>query len=104
MEISRDKRTETEGTPFIRLRYSRQFQNAGHTHTIDAEAALDIGANPERREQIIRELEAGVELLARQITQHAARPVSEAHPPTPARPAAVPTASAPARTVGSSEP
>ncbi len=100
METSRDKRTETEGAPCIRLRYSRQFQNAGHTHTIDAEAALDIGANTERREQIIRELEAGVDLLARQITQRAARPASEAHPQTSARSGAapvVPAAPAPTR-------
>lgn len=86
MEISRDSMAETEGTTSIRLRYSRQFQSNGHAHTIDAEATVAVGASPERREQIIRELEAGVEQLARQITQRGTRPASEAQSPTPVRP------------------
>lgn len=85
MEISRDKTTETEGTTSIRLRYSRQFQNGGHAHTIDAEATLAIGAGLEKREQVIRELEAGVELLARQITQRSSRSTSEGQTQVPAR-------------------
>ena len=84
METSRDKTAETEMATAIRLRYSRQFQSGGHAHTIDAEATLAVGASPERREQIIRELEAGVEQLARQITQRSSRPASEARPQAPA--------------------
>lgn len=81
METSRDKITETEGTTSIRLRYSRQFQHSGHTHTIDAETALAVGASSEKRELVIRELEAGVEQLARQITQRGSRATSEIRPP-----------------------
>ena len=94
METSRDKTPETEGTTSIRLRYSRQFQNGGHAHTIDAEATLAVGAGPEKREQIIRELEAGVEQLARQITQRGSRSASEAYPQASARPSAAPAKSA----------
>jgi hypothetical protein len=88
METSRDTTAETEKTTAIRLRYSRQFQSGGHAHTIDAEATLAVGANPERREQIIRELEADVEQLARQITQRGSRPASEARSQAPAHPGA----------------
>ncbi len=80
METSRDKNAENEGATSIRLRYSRQFQSGGHTHTIDAETVLTPGASPERREQLIRELEAGVEQLARQITQRGARPAASEAP------------------------
>lgn len=75
-----------EGTS-IRLHYSRQFQSSGHTHTIDAEALLPVGANQEKREQVIRELESGVDQLARQIAQRASRPMGEARTQVP-RPAA----------------
>lgn len=88
METSRDKITETGGTASIRLRYSRQFQNSGHTHTIDAETALAVGTSPETREQVLRELELSVEQLARQIVQRGSRPAGEAYPQTSARPGA----------------
>lgn len=85
MDISRDKAAGTEGETSIRLRYSRQFQSGGHAHTIDAETTLSVGAGPERREQVIRELEIGVEQLARQIIQHSSRSTSETrtHAPGP---------------------
>jgi hypothetical protein len=38
-----------------------------------------VGANQEAREQVIRELEMGVDLLARQIAQHTARSLDERH-------------------------
>lgn len=87
METNRDKITETGEIPSIRLHYSRQFQSGGHTHTIDAEAALAVGSSPERREQIIRELESSVEQLARQVAR-GSRPASEVHPQAQARPGA----------------
>ncbi len=58
MDTSRDRAAGVEGDASIRLRYSRQFQQSGHSHTIDAEATLPIGASQEVREQVIRELEA----------------------------------------------
>ncbi|HEY0757003.1 MAG TPA: hypothetical protein VGD98_23830 [Ktedonobacteraceae bacterium] len=86
METNRDKAAGSEGPSSISLRYSRQFQSGGHMHTIDAEAALAVGSSPEKREQIIRELELNVEQLARQVAQRAARPAGEIQPQAPARP------------------
>jgi hypothetical protein len=82
MDTSRDRAAGVKGGASIRLRYSRQFQQSGHSHTIDAEATLPIGASQEMREQVIHELEAEVDLLARQIVQRAGRPFEErrAHP------------------------
>lgn len=85
MDTSRDRSANPEGGTSIRLRYSRQFQSGGHAHNIDAEAMLPIGASQERREQIIRELETGVEQLARQIVQRTGRPVDEARAQTQSR-------------------
>lgn len=96
MDTSRD-RGAAEGVS-IRLRYSRQFQSGGHAHNIDAEATLPVGANSEKREQVIRELESNVEHLARQIVLRASRSSGEARPTTPARPASTsgaPTTPAP---------
>lgn len=90
MDTSRDRAVNPEGGTSIRLRYSRQFQSGGQAHTIDAEVALPLGTSQERREQIIRELETGVEQLARQIGQRGARPIDEARAQTPARPAGAP--------------
>jgi hypothetical protein len=77
MDTSRDRAAGVEGGASIRLRYSRQFQQSGHSHTIDAEATLPIGASQEVREQVIRELEAEVDLLARQIVQRVSRSFEE---------------------------
>ncbi|MGH2478966.1 MAG: hypothetical protein ACRDHW_04855, partial [Ktedonobacteraceae bacterium] len=79
METSREKAAGT-----IRLRYSRQFQSGGHTHTVDAESQLPVGASQEMREQVARELEWNVEQLARQIAQRGARPVEAVRPQAPA--------------------
>src|SRR5579885_1413166 len=86
MDISRERAADPEGGTTIRLRYSRQFQSGGHAHTIDAETTLPVGASQERREQVIRELEMGVEQLARQISQRGARPASETRSQAPTRP------------------
>lgn len=97
METNRDKAAGAEGGTSIRLRYSRQFQNGGHAHTIDAETTLSVGASPERREQVIRELELGVEQLARQIVQRGSRPTSEIRPQAAVRPTPEPATSAASR-------
>lgn len=112
MDTSRDRAANVEGGgASIRLRYSRQFQQSGHTHIIDAEATLPVGAEQEARELVIRELETGVDQLARQIVQRTAqsfderrtRPASRlaatGSPPTQeAHRSPEPTASAPATT------
>src|SRR5260221_9857897 len=74
----------TGGTA-IRLKYSRQFQQGGHTHTIDAEATLAAGIAPEQRERTTRELEASVELLARQINRRAASTAAAGEASVPSR-------------------
>ncbi len=66
----------------IRLHYSRQFQSGGHTHTVDAESLLPVGASQETREQVARELEWNVEQLARQIAQRGVRSGEMARPQT----------------------
>jgi len=78
MDTSRDRTAGLEGSgASIRLRYSRQFQHSGHAHSIDAEATLPVGADLEAREQVVRELEAGVDQLARQIVQRSTRNADE---------------------------
>jgi hypothetical protein len=82
MDTSRDRTAGIEGgNASIRLRYSRQFQHSGHTHSIDAEATLPVGADQEARELVVRELEAGVDQLARQIVQRSVRASDESRTP-----------------------
>lgn len=97
MDTSRDRAANPEGGTSIRLRYTRQFQSGSHAHSIDAEATLPPGVSQERREQIIREMEAGVEQLARQITQSASRSADETHAQNAGRPG-VPSATVPMAT------
>lgn len=88
METSREKATGT-----IRLRYNRQFQNGGHTHTIDAECLLPVGASQEAREQVAREIELSVAQLVQQIARQSTRSTEGARSQhaTPAPPAQVAT-------------
>ncbi len=86
MDTSSDKTAGSERGASIRLRYSRQFQSGGHAHTIDAETILPVGANQEKREQVLHEMEIDVEQLARQIIQRATRPAGEPRQQVPARP------------------
>lgn len=111
MDTSRDRAAGSEGGggASIRLRYSRQFQHNGHTHTIDAEAMLPVGTDQEARELVLRDLEASVEQLARQIVQRTARTFDERRTqPTPRSGAAgsppTPLASRPAEPASSPTP
>ena len=54
-------------TPHIWLRYSTQFTSGGRSHTIEMQIPVPVGASAEQREQLIREAEAGIEQLYRQI-------------------------------------
>lgn len=62
-----NERADEHGAPYIRLRYSTQFTTGGRTHTIEMEIPVPVGASAEQREQLIREAEAGIEQLYRQI-------------------------------------
>jgi hypothetical protein len=67
MDISRDKPTGTDGTPYIWLRYTTQFTTGGRTHTIEMGIPIPVGASAEVREQLIREAEMGMEQLSRRV-------------------------------------
>src|SRR5258707_11120604 len=67
MDISRDKRTGTDSTPYIWLRYTTQFTTGGRTHTIEMGIPIPVGASAEVREQLIREAEMGMEQLSRGV-------------------------------------
>jgi hypothetical protein len=54
-------------TPYLWLRYSTQFTSGGRSHTIEMQIPVPVGASAEQREQLIREAEAGIEQLYRQI-------------------------------------
>jgi hypothetical protein len=49
--------------PYIWLRYATQFSKDGQIHTIEMSIPIPLGASPERREELIREAEAGMNQL-----------------------------------------
>ena len=57
---------------YIRLRYSMQFIRGGQPHTIEMEVSVPVGASVEERDQLIREAEASMEQLYRQIEKRGA--------------------------------
>ncbi len=67
MDMHRSGRTGEHDSPYIWLRYSTQFTTGGRAHTIEMEIPVPVGASAEQREQLIREAEAGIEQLYRQI-------------------------------------
>ncbi len=70
MDMHRSGRTgEHDGHDgqYIWLRYSTQFTRGGQPHTIEMEIPVPVGASAEQREHLIREAEAGIEQLYRQI-------------------------------------
>ncbi|HLX59048.1 MAG TPA: hypothetical protein VKR83_18675 [Ktedonobacteraceae bacterium] len=83
--------------PYIWLRYSTQFTTGGRTHTIEMDIPVPVGASAEEREQLIREAEAGIEQLYRQIEKRGSqrnqrspesgRPQETAASAVPTRPA-----------------
>jgi hypothetical protein len=72
MDMHRSGRTGEHDTPYIWLRYSMQFTTGGRAHTIEMEIPVPVGASAEQREQLIREAEAGIEQLYRQIEKRGA--------------------------------
>src|ERR1700736_3757935 len=72
MDMHRSGRTGEHDTPYIWLRHSTQFTTGGRTHTIEMEIPVPVGASAEQREQLIREAEAGIEQLYRQIEKRGA--------------------------------
>jgi hypothetical protein len=81
MDMHRSGRTGEHDGPYILLRYSTQFTSGGRAHTIEMEIPVPVGASAEQREQLIREAEAGIEQLYRQIEK---RGVGRSQPPAEA--------------------
>jgi hypothetical protein len=102
---------------YIKYRHALQLNTGGHTHTLEVEVPVVVGADDETRAQLLREAEIGMSQLADQIrrrfspgaqreigTQHAQQPsVPVPNAPTKpiSRPAAVP---APQTTAQSGQP
>jgi hypothetical protein len=86
MDISRDKPTGTDGTPYIWLRYTTQFTTGGRTHTIEMGIPVPVGASAEVREQLIREAEMGMEQLSRRVESRVSQTLQRSsRPPETAR-------------------
>ena len=86
MDISRDKPTGTDGTPYIWLRYTTQFTTGGRTHTIEMGIPVPVGASAEMREQLIREAEMGMEQLSRRVESRVSQMLQRgSRPPETAR-------------------
>ncbi|GAC1567278.1 MAG: hypothetical protein NVS3B14_12850 [Ktedonobacteraceae bacterium] len=67
MDMHRNRPEGAHAAPYIWLRYSTQFTTGGRAHTIEMDIPVPVGASAEQREQLIREAEAGIEQLYRQI-------------------------------------
>lgn len=67
MDMHRSGQASEHNTAYFRLRYSTQFTIGGRAHTIEMEIPVPVGASAEQREQLMREAEASIEQLYRQI-------------------------------------
>ena len=67
MNMHRSGQTNDHSDPYLRLRYSTQFTIGGRAHTIEMEIPVPLGASAEQREQLMREAEASIEQLYRQL-------------------------------------
>lgn len=67
MDMHRSGQAGEHNTAYFRLRYSTQFTIGGRSHTIEMEIPVPVGASAEQREQLMREAEASIEQLYRQI-------------------------------------
>ena len=100
MDMHRNGRAGEHDGPYIWLRYSTQFTSGGRAHTIEMEIPVPVGASAELREQLIREAEAGIEQMYRQIEKRGAgrgqQPADAGRPQgAPATPPRTPAPSAP---------
>lgn len=55
--------------PYIWLRYAIQYSKDGQMHTIEMNVPVPLGASMERREELFREAEAGMNQLANRFGQ-----------------------------------
>jgi hypothetical protein len=109
MDMHRSGQTGEYDGQYIWLRHSIQFTIGGLPHTISMEIPVPVGASAELREQLIREAEAGIEQMYRQIEKRGA---GRSQPPPEASRQQVPgqtatrpaTSAAPTRQPGESAP
>jgi hypothetical protein len=92
MDMHRSGRTGDPDGQYIRLRYSMQLIRGGQPHIIEVEVAVPVGASAEERDQLIREAEANLEQMYRQIERRSAGRVQQ--PPEASRPQATPAQAA----------
>ena len=93
MDMHRSGRTGEHDGQYIWLRYSTQFTRGGQPHTIEMEIPVPVGASAEQREHLIREAEAGIEQLYRQIEKRGAARGQQS--PEVGRPQAAPAQAGP---------
>lgn len=89
MDINRP--VGVNGTPYIWLRYSKQFTSEdGRTHTIEIGIPVPLGASAEERARLIREAEAGMEQLAQSVEGRVSQMLQPGRPiepiPAPTKP------------------
>ncbi len=111
MDMQRSGRAGDHDGQYIRLRYSMQFIRGGQPHIIEMEVSVPVGASVEERDQLIREAEANIEQLYRQIEKRGAgrspQPAEASRPqPAPVQTSQhpAPSTAAPARTPAPSTP
>lgn len=79
-----DQARKQEGTnTTIWVRYATQFTTGGRTHTIEMSVPLPVGATPERREQLLREAEAGLSHLMNHVENRIPHLLQRAHTSAP---------------------
>lgn len=86
--MHRSGRTGDPDGQYIRLRYSMQLIRGGQPHIIEVEVAVPVGASVEERDQLIREAEANLEQMYRQIERRSAGRAQQ--PPEASRPQTAP--------------
>jgi hypothetical protein len=70
-----------ESGPYIWLRYATELQRDGQTQTIEISVPVPVGASAERREQLIREAEAGMAQMVQHIDQRLSQVLTPVQPP-----------------------
>ncbi len=75
MDMHRTRPADARDASYIWLRYSTQFTTGGRSHTIAMDIPVPVGASAEERELLIREAEAGIEQMYRQIEKRNQRPL-----------------------------
>jgi hypothetical protein len=80
-----------ENSQYIKYRHALQLAAGGHTHTLEVEIPVPVGADDETRAQLLHEAEAGMRQLADQIRRRFSQNVQREQSAQGSVPAPVPT-------------